>query len=159
MGQDHHVKVVEASVRDIPLEADLIVMAEMLTYVPEPVMDVLSRLRGRYLLTSYRGTFDTCLRQGLQACGWRESLSAQVFPRFEPVDGRDSLLIARRPGTQNPPLAPRLTVRRRSAVGTACLSSRRNAAPAASSEPVVGLRHQRRFSRHGSTQYWRRGVR
>jgi hypothetical protein len=42
----------------------------------------------------------TCLRQGLQACGWRESLSAQVLPRFEPVDGRDSLLSARRPGTQ-----------------------------------------------------------
>lgn len=100
VGQGHRVKVVEASVCDIPLEADLIVMAEMLTYVPEPVMDVLSRLRGRYLLTSYRGTFDTCLRQGLQACGWRESLSAQVLPRFEPVDGRDSLLIARRPGTQ-----------------------------------------------------------
>jgi hypothetical protein len=57
-------------------------------------------LRGRYLLTSYRGTFDTCLRQGLEACGWRERLSAQVLPRFEPVDGRDSLLIARRPGTQ-----------------------------------------------------------
>jgi hypothetical protein len=43
---------------DIPLEADLIVMAEMLTYAragrgrPEPVAR-------RYLLTSYRGTFDT----------------------------------------------------------------------------------------------------
>jgi LmbE family N-acetylglucosaminyl deacetylase len=98
--RDRRINVVEASIRDIPLAADLIVMAEMLWYVPEPVTNVLSRLRGSYLLTSYRGTFDTCLRQCLQAFGWRETISAEVLPRFEPRDGRDSLLIARRPGTQ-----------------------------------------------------------
>jgi hypothetical protein len=93
------VDVVEASVHDIPLAADLIVMAEMLTYVPESVMSVLSRLRASYLLTSYRGTFDACLRQSLRAFGWREHLCAEVLPRFDPVDGRESLLIARRPGS------------------------------------------------------------
>jgi hypothetical protein len=100
VSQDCHINVVEASIEEVPLAADLIVMAEMLSYVPEPVMSVLSRLRANYLLTSYRGTFDTCVRQSLHAFGWRESAATEVFPKFEPVDGRDSLLIARRPGTQ-----------------------------------------------------------
>jgi hypothetical protein len=51
------------------------------------------------LLTSYRGTFDACLRQSLRALGWRESICTEVLSRFEPVDGQNSLLIARRPGS------------------------------------------------------------
>jgi LmbE family N-acetylglucosaminyl deacetylase len=101
LSQDRRVKVVEASICDIPLAADLIVMAEVLSYVPEQVITVLSRLRASYLLTSYRGTFDMCVRQSLHAFGWRESISSEVLPKFEPVDGRDSLLIAQRPGTQS----------------------------------------------------------
>jgi hypothetical protein len=97
--QESTIRVVEASVHDIPLSADLIVMAEMLYYVPEPVMSVLSRLQAHYLLTSYHGTFDTWVQQGLQALGWREHLQAEVLPRFEPVDGRDSCLMAQRPGS------------------------------------------------------------
>jgi hypothetical protein len=93
------IQVVEASVLDIPLSADLIVMAEMLYHVPEPFMSVLSRLQARYLLTSYHGTFDACVQEGLRALGWCEHLDAEVFPRFEPVDGRDSLLLAQRPGS------------------------------------------------------------
>jgi LmbE family N-acetylglucosaminyl deacetylase len=100
VSKDGRIEVVEASIEDIPLAADLIVMAEMLSYLPQSAMSILSRLRASYLLTSYRGTFDACIRQSLQAFGWRESVSAEVLPRFEPVDGRDSLLIARRSGTQ-----------------------------------------------------------
>jgi hypothetical protein len=98
--QESNISVVEASVHDIPLSADLIVMAEMLYYVPEPVMNVLSRLQAHYLLTSYHGTFDACVQRGLQALGWREHLKAEVLPRFEPVDGRDSFLMAQRPGSR-----------------------------------------------------------
>jgi hypothetical protein len=97
--QESNITVVEASVLDIPLSADLIVMAEMLYYVPEPVMSVLSRFQARYLLTSHHGTFDACAQQGLEALGWREHLKAEVLPRFEPVDGRDSFLMAQRPGS------------------------------------------------------------
>ena len=100
LSQDRRLKVVEASICDVPLAADLIVMAEILSYVPQSVMSVLSRLRASYLLTSYRGAFDMCVQQSLRAFGWHESISSEVLPRFEPVDGRDSLLIARRPGTQ-----------------------------------------------------------
>jgi LmbE family N-acetylglucosaminyl deacetylase len=97
--QVRSVDVVEASILDIPLAADLIVMAEMLCYAPEPIMDILSRLRANYLLTAYHGSFDACLCQSLRAFGWVESIAAEVLPRFEPVDGRESLLIARRPGS------------------------------------------------------------
>jgi hypothetical protein len=100
LSQESNISVVEASVHDIPLSADLIVIAEMLYYVPEPVMNVLSRLQAHYLLTSYHGTFDACVQQGLQALGWREHLKAEVLPRFEPVDGRDSFLMAQRPGSR-----------------------------------------------------------
>jgi methyltransferase family protein len=99
LSQERNIDVVEASILDIPLSADLIVMAEMLCYVPEPVMSTLSRLRASYLLTSYHGTFDACVRRSLEAFGWRETISAEVLPKFDPVDGRASLLIARRPGS------------------------------------------------------------
>jgi LmbE family N-acetylglucosaminyl deacetylase len=99
LGQEHNIDVLEASILDIPLSADLIVMAEMLCYVPEPIMSVLKRLRANYLLTSYHGLFDACVRRSLQAFGWRETIGAEILPRFEPVDGRDSLLIAQRPGS------------------------------------------------------------
>jgi hypothetical protein len=98
--RESNMSVVEASVLEIPLSADLIVIAEMLYYVPEPVMSVLSRLRARYLLTSHHGPFDACVQQGLEALGWRECLEAEVPPRFEPVDGRDSCLMAQRPGSR-----------------------------------------------------------
>jgi Nodulation protein S (NodS) len=99
LNQAPNIGVLEASILDISLSADLIVMAEMLYHVPEPIMSVLSRLRAHYLLTSYHGTFDACVQQGLQALGWRESTKAEVLPRFEPVDGRESFLIAQRPGS------------------------------------------------------------
>jgi Methyltransferase domain len=99
LAQERNIDVIEASIHDIPLSADLIVMAEVLCYVPEPIMSVLNRLRANYLLTSYHGTFDACVRQSLQAFGWRETSGAEVLPRFEPVDGRDSLLMAWRPGS------------------------------------------------------------
>jgi hypothetical protein len=99
LNQERNIDVIDASIHDIPLSADLVVMAEMLCYVPEPIMSVLNRLRANYLLTSYHGTFDAYLRQSLQAFGWRETGGAEVLPRFEPVDGRDSLLMAWRPGS------------------------------------------------------------
>jgi hypothetical protein len=98
LSQERVVDVVEAPLLDIPLSADLIVMAETLCYVPEPITNVLSRLRANHLLTSYRGTFAACLRQSLQACSWRESICTEVLPRFEPVGGQNSLLIVQRPG-------------------------------------------------------------
>ncbi len=74
-------------------------MTETLCYVPEPVISVLGGLQARYLPTSCRGTFDACLQRGLHALGWREGAYAEVLPKLDPVAGRDSLLIARRPGS------------------------------------------------------------
>jgi hypothetical protein len=99
LGHELNIDIAEASILDVPLSADLIVMAEMLYYVPESVMDVLSRARASYLLTSYHGAFDARLCHGLHALGWREIASAEVLPKFEPVDGGSSLLMARRPGS------------------------------------------------------------
>jgi hypothetical protein len=36
---------------------------------------------------------------GLQHFGWQNTVSMQVLPRFEPVDGHTSPLTARRPGS------------------------------------------------------------
>jgi Nodulation protein S (NodS) len=97
--QESDIHVVEASVLDVPLAADLVVMAEMLYYVPEPLISVLSRLQAHDLLTSHHGPFDAYVRQALQGLGWRERGHAEVLPRFEPVDGRGSFLMAQRPGS------------------------------------------------------------
>jgi Nodulation protein S (NodS) len=99
LGHNPNVEVVEASILDIPLSADVVVLAEMLYLVPEPFMDILGRVRAKYLLTSYVGSFDDRVCRGLHHFGWRNTVSAQVLPRFEPVDGRTSPLTARRPGS------------------------------------------------------------
>ena len=98
LGNDPDTDVVEASVLDVPLSADLVLLAEVLYYVPEHLTDVLGRVRAQYVLTSYIGTFDGQVSLHLQRYGWHNILSVQVLPRFEPVDGSTSFLMVRRPG-------------------------------------------------------------
>jgi Nodulation protein S (NodS) len=98
LGNDPDIDIVEASILDVPLSADLVLLAEILYYVPEHLMDILAAVRAKYLLTSYVGNFDDQVSLGLRRCGWHDVLSVQVAPRLEPVDGRTSFLIVRRPG-------------------------------------------------------------
>jgi hypothetical protein len=99
LGQDPAISVVEASVVEIPLSADLLCLAEVLYLVPDRYMDLLGRLKAHYLLTSYTGDFDERVSEGLRRYGWRNIVTEQVLPRFEPVDGSASFLIIRRPGS------------------------------------------------------------
>ena len=99
LSQEPNIEIVEASILDVPLSADIVVLAEMLYYVSEHIMDILGRVRAKYLLTSYIGSFDDRICRGLHHFGWRNIVATQVLPRLEPVDGRASLLMARRPGT------------------------------------------------------------
>jgi hypothetical protein len=99
LSNDPDTDVVEASVLEVPLTADLVLLTEMLYLVPEHVMDILGRVRAKYLLTSYFGHFDGQVSLLLNRFGWDTIASEQVFPRFEPVDGRTSFLLTRRPGS------------------------------------------------------------
>jgi len=100
VGNDPDTEIIEASLLDVPLSADLVLLAEVLYFVPEHLTDILARVRATYILTSYLGTFDERVALCLQHDGWHNIVSAQVLPRFEPVDGRTSRLVVQRPGTQ-----------------------------------------------------------
>ncbi len=99
VGHDPDTDIVEASLLDVPLSADLVLLAEVLYFVSEQLPDILARVRATYVLTSYLGTFDERIALCLQRYGWHNIVSAQVLPSFEPVDGRSSMLVVQRPGT------------------------------------------------------------
>lgn len=99
LAQEAGIELVEASVLDIPLSADLVVVAEMLYYMPEHTAGILSAIRADALLTSYYGTFDDRVCRCLRGFGWHNAVSVEVLPRFEPVDGRTSYLLGRRAGS------------------------------------------------------------
>jgi len=96
---DPLIELLEASILEVPLTADLILLAETLYYFTDHAADVLSRVSGNYLLTSYHGTFDNRVCRFLHGFGWRETACIEVLPRFEPVDGRASFLLGRRVGS------------------------------------------------------------
>jgi len=98
-GNDPATEIVEASLLDVSLSADLILLAEVLYFVAEQLPEILARMRARYVLTSYDTTFDMRVSRCLRRSGWVDTFSAQVLPRFEPVDGGTSALIVRRPGS------------------------------------------------------------
>jgi Nodulation protein S (NodS) len=99
LDHDPDTDIVEASVHDLPLSADLVCLAEVLYLIPDHCIDLLERLQARFLLTSYVGDFDDRVSLCLRRFGWRNTVSEHVLPRFEPVDGADSLLTIRRPGS------------------------------------------------------------
>jgi hypothetical protein len=99
LAYDPDINIVEASVQEIPLSADLVCLAEVLYLIPDHYMDLLERLKAHYLLTSYIGDFDNRVSVCLQRYGWRNIATEQVLPRFEPVDGSASFLVIRRPGS------------------------------------------------------------
>jgi hypothetical protein len=92
--------IVEASVLEVSLMADLVLLAEMLYLVPERIMDILARVRAKYLLTSHYTNFDEPVSRLLHGFGWHPIVAMQVSPRFEPVDGRTSRFLRLRPGSQ-----------------------------------------------------------
>jgi Nodulation protein S (NodS) len=99
LDHDPDIDIIEVSVHEIPLSADLVCLAEVLSFVPDHCIDLLERVQARYLLTSYVGNFDDRVSLCLRHFGWCNIVSEPVLPRFEPVDGTDSLLLIRRPGS------------------------------------------------------------
>jgi hypothetical protein len=101
LGGEPRVQVVEASVLELPLEADLVLLAEVLYYLPGGQLHgLLGRISARWLLTSYGGTFDEEVQATLRGYGWRQVVAGSLRPRLEPVDGASSPLWIRRSGTQ-----------------------------------------------------------
>lgn len=101
LGGDARVRVVEASALDVPLEADLVLLAEVLYYLPMPEgWALLGRLRARHLLTSYGGPFAGEVHAALEARGWKTVAEDSLPARIEPIDGVSSPLLVRRAGTQ-----------------------------------------------------------
>jgi hypothetical protein len=97
--KDPSVRIVEASAVSVSKDADLVVASEMLYYLPEHIAEVIANVRARYFLTAYYADFDLRICQCMSGYGWREVAHAELLPRFEPVDGRSSLLLARRAGS------------------------------------------------------------
>jgi hypothetical protein len=91
--------VVEASILEIPLVADLVLLAEVLCYVPDHLADIVARVKAQYVLTSYGADFDDQVALCLRRCGWENCIAVSVLPRFEPIGGRTSFLTVRRPGS------------------------------------------------------------
>lgn len=101
LGGDARVRILEASALDVALEAELVVLAEVLYYLPMPAgREMLGRIQAGHLLTSYGGPFADEVHAWLQALGWRTVASGSLPARIEPVDGVSSPLLVRRAGTQ-----------------------------------------------------------
>jgi hypothetical protein len=101
LGKQARVRIVEACAEDVALEADLVLLAEVLYYLSEGAgRDLLDRLRASWLLTSYGGGFGTQVHAALAARGWKVARSATLAGRIEPVDGANSPLLVRRAGTE-----------------------------------------------------------
>jgi hypothetical protein len=98
--EDHRVTVLECDLTDIPLEANLIVLAEVLYYLKEEeVQKTLKRLQAQFVLVGCDGEFDLALSETLATLGWRQMGWRRVRPRFEPVKDGQSRLICCRQGT------------------------------------------------------------
>jgi hypothetical protein len=97
---DKKVAVLESCMTDTPLQADLIIAAEVLYYLEEEdLLATVKRLQAKYILTSGGGEFDLTLGEMFQTLGWRNVGWRKIHPRFEPVDGGESRLISCRRGT------------------------------------------------------------
>ncbi|MCY1032217.1 class I SAM-dependent methyltransferase [Corallococcus sp. BB11-1] len=101
LGGHARVRIVEASVEDVALEADLVLLAEVLYYLSDDAgRDLLERLRASHLLTSYGGAFGAQVHERLAERGWEVVQSMTLPGRIEPVDGAQSPLLVRRAGTE-----------------------------------------------------------
>lgn len=97
---DEHVTVVKSSAVDVPLEAEVIVLAEILYYIEEDDLPkVLRKLQAKYLVIVGGGDFDLELQQELKVLGWHQLAHRRVSPRFDPVDGENSNIVSFRAGT------------------------------------------------------------
>lgn len=101
LGGHARVRIVEASVEDVALEADLVLLAEVLYYLSEDAgRELMDRLRASHLLTSYGGAFGAQVNDALASRGWKVVHCATLPGRIEPVDGGQSPLLVRRAGTE-----------------------------------------------------------
>ena len=96
--KDKKLEVVQKSIVDAPLTADLVLLAEILYYVNADLKPILKKIRARYLLTSSEGDFDLKLCKMLSAINWQMLAAETVASRFEAVS-EDSDLFCRREGT------------------------------------------------------------
>jgi hypothetical protein len=98
--EDEHVTVIKSSAVDVPLDAEVVVLAEVLYYIDEDDLPkVLKKLRAKYLVIVEGGNFDLEVQQELKALGWHQLAYRRVSSRFDPVDGENSNIISFRSGT------------------------------------------------------------
>ncbi|WP_223645624.1 class I SAM-dependent methyltransferase [Corallococcus sp. EGB] len=101
LGRHARVRIVQARAEDVALEADLVLLAEVLYYLSDDACrDLLDRLRASHVLTSYGGGFGARVHAALAGRGWRCVQAAALPGRIEPVDGASSPLLVRRAGTE-----------------------------------------------------------
>ncbi|RYZ41043.1 MAG: class I SAM-dependent methyltransferase [Myxococcaceae bacterium] len=101
LGGHGRVRIVEASAEDVALEADLVLLAEVLYYLSDDAaQDLLDRVRASHLLTSYGGGFGAKVHAALDERGWKVVMSETLPGRIESVDGARSPLLVRRAGTE-----------------------------------------------------------
>jgi hypothetical protein len=95
---DKRIEIVQKSIADVPLAADIVLLAEILYYVKADLRPILRKIRTRHLLTSSEGDFDMKLSKMLSGFNWRMVAMETVASKFEALS-RDSDLFCRREGT------------------------------------------------------------
>ncbi|HEX4602748.1 MAG TPA: SAM-dependent methyltransferase [Candidatus Angelobacter sp.] len=97
--KDKQIEVVEKGIEEVPLHADVVLLAEVLYYVENDLTEILRKVQARYLMTSSEGDFDLELARKLTALQWRLVAQETVGSCFEAVSGGYENLFCRREGT------------------------------------------------------------
>jgi len=96
---DKQTDVVQQGIAEASLNADVILLAEVLYYVENDLTAILRNVQAKYLMTSSEGDFDLELARKLAALKWRLLAQETVGSCFEAVSGGPGNLFCRREGT------------------------------------------------------------
>ncbi len=96
---DKHVEVVQQGIEEVPLQADIVLLAEVLYYVEHDLTAILEKVQAKYLMTSSEGDFDLELARKLSALNWHLVAQETIGSCFEAVSGGRGNLFCRREGT------------------------------------------------------------
>jgi hypothetical protein len=96
---DKQTDVVHQGIEERPLQADIVLLAEVLYYVEHDLTAILQKVQAKYLMTSSEGDFDLELARQLTALQWRLLAQETVGSCFEAVSGGPGNLFCRREGT------------------------------------------------------------
>jgi hypothetical protein len=96
---DKQTDVVQQGIAEASLNADVVLLAEVLYYVENDLTAILRKVQTKYLMTSSEGDFDLELARKLAALKWRLLAQETVGSCFEAVSGGPGNLFCRREGT------------------------------------------------------------